>query len=218
MNLRTFYRITAPLLGISEHELYDFERALRAEGYMKAGRPGPGGGIPARPGTVASIIMAVLASDTKRAAGQTAREFGLLPPIGDTLPLPNGEFSDYEVGHFGEGACGLTGAPCFGVALEFILSSFAFASRVVEISVYRHQRRSVITYHDEAHKRRFGHFGAKGHAASAMDVAHASLRGELDPRGDVPLLEVVAKLHGGALAKMAIDLSEANDAEWTGSA
>lgn len=130
MKTRVFYRLASSDFSFSENELYDLERQLRLDGLLKSGRPGPGGGTPATPETIAMLLIALLATDTKRGAGNVSKHYGLFQP------------SD-------GGKCGLTGASCFAEALATIIASpeSAAAEHVIEAGVVRNLDVATIEYH-----------------------------------------------------------------------
>ena len=134
MKTREFYRLASPHFGVSENELLDVERELRRDGLLKSGRPGPGGGTPATPETIAMLLVALLTTETRRGAGNASKPYGLLQPMDG-------------------GACKLTGASCFVEALATILASpdtaeTAIGANVIEVEVVRNLNVAEIKYRD----------------------------------------------------------------------
>ncbi len=126
------------LFGIGEIELLDLERELRRDGLLKSGRPGPGGGTPATPETIAVLLVALLVGiETRRGIGHVSEVFGLFP---------------LRVG----GTCQLTGASCFIEALATILASpetgespeTGAAAHVIRVEVVRNLNVATIEYFD----------------------------------------------------------------------
>lgn len=83
MSLRTLYAVAmADATGIDAKELYEYERAIReAGGFPGAIKPGPGGGTAATAGNTAILLLALLASSSKRNCGPKSDLAGSAEPV-----------------------------------------------------------------------------------------------------------------------------------------
>lgn len=176
MNTRSFYRLASDLLGIPNYTLYDFERALRDEGQIEAGKGAPGHGTEANPYNIAKVLIAILATDTKRGAGQLVEEYGNLPAIGRTGP--DIEDISFEAGSLGEGLCAVTGEATFFAAFAKVLSDpEETATRVRSIILDRRVPHAIISYSGEGIRSadHYSRFGSRAYQPSQLNVV-SSLR------------------------------------------
>ncbi len=118
-SLKGYTPALARLLGTSPAALYERQRALVRAGMLDAseGR-GPGSGVKTNAGSVALLIIAVLATDSLTETENRTR------PIANATPVGN----DF---------CPVTGAKTFFEALALVLSSEERAERCQEICVSR---------------------------------------------------------------------------------
>jgi hypothetical protein len=119
----------ARLFGTTPAALYERQRALVRAGMLDVGEGrGPGSGVRTTAGSVALLIITVLATDSLSETEERTRQIADASPVSD------------------DGRCPVTGMKTFLDALSSILSSKARASRVQEINVSRTAARARITF------------------------------------------------------------------------
>jgi hypothetical protein len=129
-SLKAYMPPLARLLGTTPATLYERQRALVRSGLLDAGSGwGPGSGVRTTAGSVALLLISVLASDSLTVAETRAGE------IADAAPV-------------GGDRCPLTGMRSFRDALASILTAASQSNRVIEISVSRTAARAKVVYRD----------------------------------------------------------------------
>ncbi|MGQ3356328.1 MAG: hypothetical protein ACT6XS_17015 [Phreatobacter sp.] len=83
MSLRTLYAVEmAAATGLAAKELYEYERVIReAGGFPGEVKSGPGGGTPATAGNTAVLLLALLASSSKRNCSAKGELAGSAVPV-----------------------------------------------------------------------------------------------------------------------------------------
>jgi hypothetical protein len=130
ISLKVFMPSLARLLGTTPATLYERQRALVRAGLLDAGSGwGPGSGVRTTAGSVALLLISVLASDSLTVAETRTGEIADAAPVGDDR-------------------CPLTGMRSFRDALASILTAASQSARVIEVNVSRTAARAKIVYRD----------------------------------------------------------------------
>src|SRR5262245_54859470 len=140
LGLKSLLPALGELIQRSPDALYERQRALVRLRLLSAGKGrGPGSGVRASPGALATLLIAILATDNLSETDERIADF-----LNAKHPKAN---------------CPLTGASTFGVALTRILASLDIAMRVTQIYVSRHDGRAVIQFKraGKHHHTEFGH-------------------------------------------------------------
>jgi hypothetical protein len=144
-SLKAYMPPLARLLGITPATLYERQRAMVRAGLLDAGSGwGPGSGVRTTAGSVALLLISVLASDSLTVSESRTGDIAKAAPVGVDR-------------------CPLTGTRCFGDALASLLGTKARSRRVNEISVSHTAPRAGISYRDgrAIHTSEFAALGAE---------------------------------------------------------
>jgi hypothetical protein len=129
-SLKAYMPPLAGLLGVTPATLYERQRALVRAGLLDAGSGwGPGSGVRTTAGSVASLLISVLASDSLTVSESRAGDLANAVPDGANQ-------------------CPLTGAKSFLDAFTMTLGNRSQSRRVHEVVVSRTAARAEIVYHD----------------------------------------------------------------------
>lgn len=139
-SLKSLMPALAADLGMSSIALYERQRLLVRQGLLLPEKgKGPGTGTRATGANVATLVLAVLASDSLTDAEQRIRDLAAIKPK--------------------SGECPLTGQSSLLSALQMLFARAELCSRVVEISVSRSYLRAFFLYKAKNVTRR-SYFGA----------------------------------------------------------
>jgi hypothetical protein len=128
VSLKAFSETLAPFLASTPAALYERQRALIRLGMLPPPVQGRGHGLPATPETVATLIVAVMATDNLSDTDQRVRR------------MAKARYSsrqDDAAQHKAGVRCKLTGKVCFVDALAAILGSERLAAEVIVINASR---------------------------------------------------------------------------------
>jgi hypothetical protein len=157
-SLKGYTPALARHLGTSPAALYERQRELVRSGALDAGDGrGPGSGVRATGPSVALLIIAVLATDSLSATGETVGLLAKAKTTSDAHPFK--------------------GTKTLVDTLAFILTSKAWSSRIVQISIVRTQRIAVVQYR-EGGKLKSAEFHLSGPPPDSVLRIEAALPGD----------------------------------------
>ena len=137
--IATVYKLMAPVLGSMVKEITRAARYVREQGLIQRGKPGPGGGAAATPRAIAALLIGLMATASRQAAGVESSACGLLLP------------ADAK-------RCQLAGSECFAGAMEHVLADPNVAAQVKKIVVSKPVATAKIEYRagEGVSEQRFG--------------------------------------------------------------
>lgn len=173
-SLKGYIPTLARLLSTTPAALYERQRALVRSGLLaQSDGRGPGSGVRATNGSIALLLITILATDSLSETNERTITIGAAKAV--------------------DGVCPLTKMPVFSHAIATILTSAAKSSRVADISVVRTNGIARIRYRERT-KLLISEFRATDAKAGDLNI-EAALSGLVL---QAIAKDVIAMIEGGA--------------------